>query len=401
MTYHVPVLAGASLDHLIHRPDGLYVDCTLGGGGHSSLLLTRLGPSGKVVGLDRDTQAIAEATHRLGEDARFEARHRRFGDVARETDLEGASGFLFDLGVSSHQFDEASRGFSIRANVPLDMRMDPAGTRTVADIFQEMNDDALARELSKLGEVPKSHIVGRRLRALFLERGHLLTEDLDTALLAAFPRGMRERTRELAKLSMALRMLVNEELPEIRRGLSGAWEKLAIEGRLAVITYHSVEDRLVVEVMRSLLGESHEDQRDPYGNRPLQNGVWIEKKIVPDEEELASNPRSRSARLRVIKKTRGAALGGVLLAVVVVAILGTILVGQVWRQHRFLQQARSLDSLQIQERDLRDSVELLQARITAETSPARVEVRARAYGFAPPKDQWRLPDPLASKPEAP
>lgn len=400
MTYHVPVLAEPTLDLLVHRPNGLYVDCTLGGGGHSCLLLKRVDEVGRVVGLDRDTQAIAAATARLGADGRFEARHRRFGDVAHETDLQGASGFLFDLGVSSHQFDEPTRGFTIRANVPLDMRMDPAGERTVADLFREMDDDSFARELSKLGDVPKSHIVVRRLRELHDGRGELLTEDLGTALDAAFPRGMREKQRELAKLSMALRMLVNEELPEIRRGLSGAWEKLEKDGRLAVITYHSVEDRVVVEVLRGLLGESREDQRDPYGNRPQQDGVWIEKKIVPDEREITANPRSRSARLRVLRKTRGAALGGVLLSVVAVAILGTILVGQVWRQHRFLQQARSLDSLQVQERDLRDSVELFQARIAAESSPARVEIRARSYGFAPPKDQWRLADPLASRGDA-
>ena len=398
MTYHVPVLPEATLDALVHGTEGTYVDCTLGGGGHSELLLSRLGPEGRVVGLDRDTQAIAAATARLGSDPRFQARHRRFGEIALESGLAGTDGFLFDLGVSSHQFDEASRGFTIRANVPLDLRMDPDGTRTVAGLFAELDDDAFARELSRLGDVPKSHIVVRRLRELLAARGHLLTEDLGTALDAAFPRGMRERNRELAKLSMALRMLVNEELPEIRSGLSGAWEKLSLGGRLAVITYHSVEDRLVVEVLRELMGESRQDRRDIYGNLPERHGEWVEKKIVPDEAEIASNPRSRSARLRVVRKTRGAALGGVLLSVIGVGILGAILVGQVWRQQRFLQQARSLDSLQTQERDLRDSTDLLQARIDAETSPARIEIRARAFGFAPPKEQWRLADPLAAKP---
>lgn len=389
------MLPEATLDHLVHRTDGLYVDCTLGGGGHSSLLLSRIGPEGRVVGLDRDTQALAAATERLGADLRFQARHRRFGELEQEAGLEGASGFLFDLGVSSHQFDEASRGFTIRANVPLDMRMDPQGERTVAGLFEELDDDAFARELSKLGDVPKSHIVVRKLREILAANGLLMTEDLGTALDAAFPRGMREKQRELAKLSMALRMLVNEELPEIRRGLSGAWERLEAQGRLAVITYHSVEDRVVVETMRALMGETGQDQRDIYGNLPDRRGEWVEKKIVPDQAEIASNPRSRSARLRVARKT-GAALGGVLLSVVAVSILGAVLVGQVWRQHRFLQQARVMDSLQVRGHELRDSVELLQARIGAETSPARIEIKARGLGFAPPKDEWRLADPLAN-----
>lgn len=347
------------------------------------------------MGLDRDTQALAEATARLGADPRFQARHRRFGELTLEVGLEGASGFLFDLGVSSHQFDEATRGFTIRANVPLDMRMDPQGERTVAGLFEELDDDAFARELSKLGDVPKSHIVVRKLREILDANGRLMTEDLGTALDAAFPRGMREKQRELAKLSMALRMLVNEELPEIRRGLAGAWDRLGPDGRLAVITYHSVEDRVVVESMRALMGETGHDQRDIYGNLPDRRGEWVEKKIVPDAEEIASNPRSRSARLRVARKT-GAALGGVLLAVVAVSILGAVLVGQVWRQHRFLQQARVMDSLQVRGHELRDSVELLQARIGAETSPARIESKARALGFEVPKDEWRLADPLAA-----
>jgi len=394
MTYHVPVLAEETLDGLVDDRDGLYVDCTLGGGGHSALLLSRLSDKGQVIGLDRDPDALAAATARLGHDARFSARHCRFGDAGELTLPCVPSGFLFDLGVSSHQFDEPGRGFTIRANVPLDLRMDAGGSRTLVDVFAETGDDDLARELSHLGDVPKSHIVVRKLRALLTERGHLLTEDLETALMEAFPRGMRERTRELAKLSQALRMLVNEEIPEIRRGLSGAWKQLGTEGRLAVITYHSVEDREVVSALRSCMGENGTDQRDPFGNRPEVKGVWLEKKVLPGEEEISRNPRARSARLRVVKKTAGAALAGVFLAIAMVSILGAILVGQVWRQHRHLQQSRSLDSLVMEERHLRDSLELFNARIAAESSPARVEIRSKAYGFAPPKDQWRLPDPL-------
>jgi len=395
VSYHVPVLCEATLDGLVHDPDGLYADCTLGGGGHSERLLARLSPKGRVIGFDRDREAIAAAHERLGGDVRFSARQRRFGEIEQE-DLAGVSGFLFDLGVSSHQFDDPSRGFTIRHNVPLDLRMDPEGGRTLADVFAQYDDDSLARELSHLGEVPRAHIVARSLRRLLEEReGVLYSEDLGKALDEAFPRGMREHTRELAKLSMALRMLVNEELPEIARGLSGAWNKLAVQGRLAVITYHSVEDRAVMSSLRGLLGDSREDLRDPFGNRPEMQGSWVEKKIEPSPEEIEQNPRSRSARLRVVRKDRGAALGGVFLAIFAVSILGAILVGQVWRQHRFLQQAGSLDSLQTEQGRLHDSLDLLSARLVAEESPARIEVRARNYGFAVPKDQWRLPDPVS------
>ncbi len=393
MTYHVPVLCEETLDSLVSDPAGLYVDCTLGGGGHAGRLLARLAPEGRLIGLDRDPDAIAAAGARLGADARFEARRGRFGDLAASP-FTDVAGFLFDLGVSSHQFDDPSRGFTIRRDVPLDLRMDPQGGRTLRDVFAESDDDALARQLSHLGDVPRAHIVVRALRRHLEEQGTLRSGDLGAALDAAFPRGMRDRIREEAKLSMALRMLVNEELPEIRRGLEGAWNGLRTGGRIAVITYHSVEDREVVTSLRALMGDSDEDRRDPYGNRPELRGSWVTKKLEPSDAEVDRNPRARSARLRVVRKDRGAAVGGVFLAIFVVSILGAILVGQVWRQHRFLQQTASLDSLQNEQSRLNDSLDLLRARLVAAGSPAHIAERARDYGFTISESQWRLPDPV-------
>jgi 16S rRNA (cytosine1402-N4)-methyltransferase len=163
-----------------------------------------------------------------------------------------------------------------------------------------VRSDELARELTECADVPRSRLVSRKLVEIAKQR-ELVSDDLETALLSAFPRGMRDRPREMARLSMALRMLLNQELDEIRQALPAAWARLSEGGRLAVLTYHSVEDRLAKNALRSLIGDEVDAPRDLYGNRPAMRGSWVVRRQSPSPEEVSRNPRARSAQLRVVK----------------------------------------------------------------------------------------------------
>lgn len=396
MSLHVPVLGQESVDLLVGDPSGRYVDCTLGDGGHSSLLLARLSADGVLVGLDRDPDAIRIAGARLGEDARLRLCRRAFADLDAEPETEGASGFLFDLGVSSRQLDEDARGFTIRPGVPLDMRMDPGQEMSLVDVIRSRDEDALARDLVACGDVDRARTIARFLveRARVCES--LTSDDLAGAIDAAFPRGLRDRTRELARLAQALRILVNGELEQVERGVSKAFARLRPGGRLCVITYHSIEDRLVKRTLRGLIGE--DAPRDIYGRRPEPAGTWVAKRMDPGPEEVARNPRARSAQLRAVEKTRGAALGGILVGLLAASLLSAVLVGQIWRQNRHMAQERSLETLGRESTVLRDSARLLASRLESTRSRDRVAQRVAALGFAPPERQWRLsePPPLAS-----
>ena len=243
MIRHVPVLAGRIADLLAGDMTGTVIDCTLGDGGHSEAFLASLAPEGRVVGLDRDPDALRVASERLRHDARFTSIHTTFSNLGSVDATLGATGFLFDFGVSSRQLDEDVRGFTIRPGVRMDLRMDPDDAVDLRSVLTESDSDEIGRELTELADVPRSRIVARRLAEIAAVRD-LTSDDLEAALLSAFPRGMRDRPRELARLAMALRMLVNRELEEIKTALPLAWERLAPGGRLAVLTYHSVEDRL-------------------------------------------------------------------------------------------------------------------------------------------------------------
>lgn len=391
---HVPVLAERIADLLVQGDcDGTYFDCTLGDGGHSEVLLSRMGPNDRLYGLDRDPQALAIAGARLAGDVRFAAVHTRFSALSALPESVGARGFLFDFGVSSRQLDESSRGFTIRPGAILDFRMDSSAPGALAEILDEKDEETLARELCALADVPRSRIVARHLLERRASGEILRSDDLEGALRAAFPNGMRDRPRELARLSMALRMLVNDELGEIRAALPSAWSALAPGGRIAVLTYHSVEDRLAKHLLRSLIGDDPDAPRDVYGNRPAMAGAWIERSQAPDADEIARNARARSARLRVVEKKRGSSIFGVLVAFVAVGVFASVMVGCVWRQTRHVELERMSSRSQREERRLRDSSEQLYARLLALRRPDAVEQRAAAWGWERPSRQYRLADP--------
>jgi len=296
--YHNPVLLKESIDALVLNPDGVYADATFGGGGHSGEILRRLSPEGRLIAFDRD----ADAARNIPEDARFKLIHNNFRFIHNYALIEapeGLDGILADLGVSSHQFDTAERGFSFRFDGPLDMRMNVQGDKTAADIVNSYTQEELERIFKIYGEVENArklagHIVAARSRAQILSTG-----DLDNAMAGALPSFAEHKY--LAKVYQALRIEVNDEMRSLEKFLEGAAKSLKIGGRLAVITYHSLEDRLVKNFIRSGSTDGNEE-KDIYGrgNAPLK--AVNRKPILPEETEIEGNTRARSAKLRIAEK---------------------------------------------------------------------------------------------------
>jgi 16S rRNA (cytosine1402-N4)-methyltransferase len=279
------------------------VDGTLGGGGHAEALLHALGPNARLVGVDRDPEAIHEAGLRLKSDmdrGRFIPVHGTFSNLKSllgELGLGRVDGILLDLGVSSHQLDEGRRGFSHRFDGPLDMRMDPTTGMSAAEWLNEADEREIAMVFFKLGEEP----MARRLAAAIIRERPLET----TAELADIVRTVvpgHKVAKALARVFQGIRIFVNDELGELERVLDAATDQTAPGGRLAVISYHSLEDRRVKRYLRSghLDGEV---RRDLYGNRLTPWRELTRGALVADEEEIDRNPRARSARLRVAERT--------------------------------------------------------------------------------------------------
>ncbi len=298
--YHNPVLLKESIDSLVTTPDGKYADATFGGGGHSREILSRLSPEGRLMAFDRDQDALANAP----EDSRFQLIHNNFRFIHNYTLLnfpEGLDGILADLGVSSHQFDTAERGFSFRYDAPLDMRMNVQGGKTAADIVNSYTQEELEKILRLYGEVDNARRVAQLICSARSKAQILTTDDLDNAIAAALPAFAAHK--HLARVYQALRIEVNEEMRSLEKFLLGAASSLKIGGRLCVITYHSLEDRMVKNFIRTG-SVSGEENKDLFGRRlsPLEP---IERKpILPSEEEIASNTRARSAKLRIARKTK-------------------------------------------------------------------------------------------------
>jgi len=296
--YHNPVLLKQSIDALVLNPDGIYADATFGGGGHSREILGRLSPNGRLIAFDRDADAAANAP----EDGRFKLIHNNFRFIHNYALIEapdGLDGVLADLGVSSHQFDTAERGFSFRFDGPLDMRMNVQGAKTAADIVNSYTQEELERIFKIYGEVDNARklaglIVAARSRAQILSTG-----DLDNAIAGALPSFAEHKY--LAKVYQALRIEVNEEMRSLEKFLQGAAKSLRKGGRLAVITYHSLEDRMVKNFIRSGNTEGTEE-KDIYGRSSSPLKAVNRKPLLPDETEIENNTRARSAKLRIAEK---------------------------------------------------------------------------------------------------
>ncbi|MBQ6243504.1 MAG: 16S rRNA (cytosine(1402)-N(4))-methyltransferase RsmH [Bacteroidales bacterium] len=297
--YHNPVLLLPSIDALVLDPDGTYADATFGGGGHSREILSRLSPKGRLLAFDRDEDALAQAP----DDPRFTLIHNNFRFIHNYTLLhapEGLDGILADLGVSSHQFDTADRGFSFRfPNAPLDMRMNVQGGKTASDIVNSYTQEELERIFRLYGELGNARRVAQLIAAARLAAPILTTDDLDRAIAAALPSFAQHKF--LAKVYQALRIEVNEEMRALEKFLSGAAASLKPGGRLAVITYHSLEDRMVKNFIRSG-NVGGDESKDSFGwsDAPLQ--AVNRKPVLPDESEIAFNTRARSAKLRIAEK---------------------------------------------------------------------------------------------------
>ena len=304
-TYHIPVLLHESIDGLNIKPNGLYVDVTFGGGGHSREILRRLGPGGHLYSFDQDEDAM----HNALSDERFtfvRSNFRYISNWMRYYEVEHIDGLLADLGVSSHHFDDAERGFSFRFDAPLDMRMNKRAGMTAADIVNNYDEKQLADVLYLYGELKQS----RRMAAAIIAQRKQKRISTTADLLAAVgigpldeedARGKGQEKKDAAKLFQALRIEVNHEMDALRDMLKGATALLAPGGRLSVITYHSLEDRIVKNVMRAGNAEGRLEQ-DFYGRVESPFRLVNSKVITPPEEELQRNPRSRSAKLRIAEK---------------------------------------------------------------------------------------------------
>ncbi len=297
--YHIPALLSETIEALQVRPDGVYVDATFGGGGHSMAIMERLSLSGHLYSFDQDDEAVSRAP----KDERFTIVYSNFRflrNFMRYYGVESVDGVLGDLGVSFHHFDAAERGFSFRQDAPLDMRMNRHGARTAADLLATLSEEELANVLYLYGELKQS----RRMASAIVKSREAGKPVHTTGELLELIKPMinpRQENKELAMVFQALRIAVNGELTALEEFLMQACELLKPGGRLAIITYHSLEDRLVKNFMRSgnIRGEV---EKDFFGRSASPLKMLGSKPIVPSAEEVERNPRSRSAKLRVAVK---------------------------------------------------------------------------------------------------
>jgi len=301
-TYHVPVLLKESVDGLDIQPDGVYVDVTFGGGGHSREILSRLGGKGHLYSFDQD----ADAEKNIVSDDRFtfiRSNFRYISQWMRYYQVKKINGLLADLGVSSHHFDDETRGFSFRFDAPLDMRMNKRAGQTAADILNDYTEEQLSDVLYLYGELKNARrlakaIVTFRSSQRIETTAHLLTAlGIDDVQCSTFN---VQRKKDMARLYQALRIEVNHEMDALRDMLKGTTALLDEGGRLSVITYHSLEDRIVKNIMKAGNVEGKVKQ-DFYG-RISSPYRLIGKMIIPSKEEQEYNPRSRSAKLRIAEK---------------------------------------------------------------------------------------------------
>lgn len=298
LTYHVPVLLNESVDGLNIKAGGVYVDVTFGGGGHSKEILSRLPEGAHLFSFDQD----ADAERNIIADDKFtfvRSNFRYIKNFMRYHEVEGIDGVLADLGVSSHHFDDSERGFSFRFDGKLDMRMNQRAGKTAADIVNTYEEEALADLFHLYGELKNSRKIASAIVKARSTKALRTIEDLLNIVKPMF--GREREKKELAKVFQALRIEVNQEMDALKEMLLAATELLNPGGRLSVITYHSLEDRIVKNLMKTGNCEGKED-KDFFGRSSSPYRLINNKVIVPDADEQERNPRSRSAKLRIAEK---------------------------------------------------------------------------------------------------
>lgn len=307
--YHIPVLLAESISALVTNPDGTYADATFGGGGHTAAILSRLNGDGRVIAFDRDIDAIKRAL----KDPRITLIHNNFrfienyAEQLRRQKAESSGpavfdGVLADLGVSSHQFDTAERGFSFRfEDAPLDMRMNREAAQSAAEVVNSYPEEELERVLRLYGEVDGARNMARLIGQARAQAEIRTTGDLDRAIARMLPKGAEHKV--LAKVYQALRIEVNQEMRSLEKFLEGATRSLKEGGRLVVITYHSLEDRMVKNFIKTGNVEGKVEE-NIYGKVQSPLEAISRKPILPAEEEIAANTRARSAKLRIAERRK-------------------------------------------------------------------------------------------------
>lgn len=297
--YHTSVLLDESVTALVGSTDGVYADATFGGGGHTSEILSRLSINGRVLAFDRDSDAIANKP----DDSRLTLIRSDFrwihNHVIYQGYKDGIDGVLADLGVSSHQFDTAERGFSFRYEAPLDMRMNQEAEKTAADIVNGYEYEELEKILRLYGEVDNSRKIAQLICKARENSPILTTGELGKAIESALPKFAEHKF--LAKVYQALRIEVNQEMKSLEKFLSGAAASLKPGGKMVIITYHSLEDRMVKNFIKAGNIEG-KVEKDFFGNATAPLKAVNKKPILPQEEEIAANTRARSAKLRIAEK---------------------------------------------------------------------------------------------------
>jgi 16S rRNA (cytosine1402-N4)-methyltransferase len=303
--YHIPVLCEQAVGLLVTDPDGIYVDGTAGGGGHSAALLRSLHPGARVLGIDQDDEAVSHVKARFRDDGRMTVVKNNFihlRSILHDNDIESIDGILLDLGLSSRHVDRPERGFSFQHDGPLDMRMNATGTTTAEDLLRRLSREELARVFHEFGEERHG---GRIADAIVSARSR--REIAGTLDLAGIIRGCvpgQHASKTLARVFQALRIAVNDELEVLRAALTDAFSVLRKGGRMAVISYHSLEDRIVKQFFKSRAAQCTCPPRFPVCVCGAVQSMTIltRKAIRPDENEIRRNPRARSARLRAGEK---------------------------------------------------------------------------------------------------
>ncbi|MGE5552448.1 MAG: 16S rRNA (cytosine(1402)-N(4))-methyltransferase RsmH [Betaproteobacteria bacterium] len=314
MSKHRPVLLAEAVSFLNCRAGGIYVDCTVGGGGHAAAILAASAPSGRLIGLDRDETALRQANERLANEVRHgravlvRENFSRLAEVLAELDLDQVDGVLFDLGVSSFQLDEAARGFSYQSEAPLDMRMDRRQPVTAAELLNTASEETLARIIREYGEERWASRIAAMVVAWRKVKPLQTTEDLVQVVKAAIPAAARRSGPHPARRTFqALRIAVNDELRALEQGLRAAIEVLRPGGRVVVISFHSLEDRIVKQTLAGAAKGCICPPGLPVcvcGHQPLVR-ILTRRPVGPAPEEVTGNPRARSAKLRAAERLAG------------------------------------------------------------------------------------------------